>query len=89
MTRRYGYRSRRSPFGWAYPAGAEHAKDAPYNDPPEDDMECPVCGEPLYHHGGLEVWDGVFCSEACERRAEAETLHDEDGPGGRPGGWDD
>lgn len=55
----------RSPFGWSYPAGAEHDPNAPYNQPdlPE---ECPTCGEPNMEDGE-PTHDGVFCSPDCER----------------------
>ena len=56
----------RSPFGWAYPAGAEHDPAAPYNqvDPPD---ECPECGEPNTDDDGDQLHDGVFCSPGCEQ----------------------
>ena len=56
----------RDPFGWAYPAGAEHDPAAPYNQPdlPE---ECPTCGKPNHADDGSPHHDGVFCTPDCER----------------------
>jgi len=55
----------RNPFGWSYPAGAEHDPNAPYNQPDLPD-ECPQCGEPNYDEDGDPLHDGIFCSKECE-----------------------
>lgn len=64
-----------NPFGWRYPAGAEHDPNAPYNQEPEPDC-CPVCGA---ENGG--AW-GIYCSRRCRDIHEDDSF-DEDGPGGR------
>ena len=34
----------RDPFGWSYPAGAEHDPSAPWNQPDQEPLQCPDCG---------------------------------------------
>ena len=60
---------RRHPLGWSYPAGAEHARDAPYNERELPD-ECPKCGKPNQDDGGDPLHDGIFCSQECELEYE-------------------
>lgn len=55
----------RNPFGWAYPAGAEHDPNAPYNQPELPD-DCPTCKKPNHDDDGEPLYDGVFCSQECE-----------------------
>jgi hypothetical protein len=58
-----GIRSTRRPFGWDYPAGAEHDPNAPYNQPDIPD-ECPECGEPNYDEDNHELYDGERAYES-------------------------
>lgn len=58
-------RGRKDPFGWDYPAGAEHDPRAPWNQ--IYDEECGRCGLPVEHRNN---------EEACECEAE-EREHDE------------
>jgi hypothetical protein len=66
----------RSPFGWDYPAGAEHDPNAPWNQPDLPD-ECPTCRKPNYDDDGEPLHDGVFCSQTCEDNWE-EPIPPED-----------
>jgi len=50
----------RSPFGWSYPAGAEHDPAAPYNQ--TDSPECPHCGS---HDTVLDSADSTYEDWAC------------------------
>jgi len=51
----------RSPFGWSYPAGAEHDPNAPWN--ATDAPECPECGEPAIETGGDQTSVDLECTE--------------------------
>jgi len=53
----------RDPFGWDYPAGAEHDPDAPYNT--EDAPKCPECGKPGTESVRSSVWD-TYIDLECE-----------------------
>lgn len=63
----------KNPFGWGYPAGAEHDPNAPYNQPDEPE-DCPVCHGENVDENGVAIYDGVFCSEKCEAKYESTKI---------------
>lgn len=69
----------RNPFGWAYPAGAEHDPNAPWNEQPEVE-ECPICGK-LNRDAEDHLYP--YCSERCAARSEPDDPREWD-----PEPWD-
>jgi len=55
----------RNPFGWNYPAGAEHDPNAPWNQVEPDVEECPEC------EGSGTIWDDQeLTCDTCEGTGE-------------------
>jgi len=53
----------RNPFGWDYPAGAEHDPYAPWNQ--EDPEDCPECGsEDTLYLGRYDGWTCNTCNHS-------------------------
>ena len=70
-----------NPLGWAYPAGAENDRHAPWNQPEPE--TCETCGEIIEDDGWTRSCGCRFCEE-CERLLtddEVDFCHDcEDEP---------
>ncbi len=64
----------RHPFGWDYPAGAEHDPSAPWN--AKDNEECPGCGTP----GELLDSDGTYERWGCYKAGCCRIWHVQTGP---------
>jgi len=54
--------SRRSVFGWHYPAGAENDPNAPWNQPDESEMDECECGN-------MKHEEASYCDECHEADA--------------------
>lgn len=53
----------KSPFGWGYPAGAEHDPNAPWNQPDAEEEKCDECGNLFLVE---ELNEDNLCAECLE-----------------------